>query len=126
MASGRFLRRDVRDENALTGDWYPAVMFSIAAAVLAASLPTIELVRIESSWVGLGQPAERTYTFTHRGDHYVEGSRTVPQTAIDRFAAAIAAGSVTAIRGASAKACVAAGASPAEAAPRQHYLSFRA
>jgi hypothetical protein len=69
-------------------------MFSIAAAVLAASLPTIELVRIESSWVGLGKPAEQTYTITHRGDHYDDGSATVPQAAVDRFAAAIIAAPV--------------------------------
>jgi hypothetical protein len=69
-------------------------MLIIAAAVLAASLPTVELVRIESSWVGLGKPSQQTYTISHRGDHYERESATVPRAAVDRFAAAITAAPV--------------------------------
>src|SRR5437660_8396748 len=66
-------------------------MFRIAALALAASLPVIDSIRIESRWGGLGEPSATTYTIVHRGDHYRRRFATVPQDAVDRFAAAIKA-----------------------------------
>jgi hypothetical protein len=66
-------------------------MFSIAALALAASLPVIDSIRIESRWGGLGEPKATTYMIVRRGDHYERESGVVPQEAVDRFAAAIMA-----------------------------------
>jgi hypothetical protein len=69
-------------------------MFCVAALALAASLPVIDSIRIESRWGGLGQPSATTYTIVRRGDHYKRRFATIPQTAVDRFAAAITAAPV--------------------------------
>lgn len=66
-------------------------MFSIAALALAASLPVIDSIRIESRWGGLGNPSAKTYTIVRCRDHFERRSGTVPQDAIDRFVAAITA-----------------------------------
>jgi hypothetical protein len=66
-------------------------VFCIAVLVLAASLPVIDSIRIESRWGGLGQPSAKTYSIIHRGDHYKRSFAAVPQDAVDRFAAAITA-----------------------------------
>jgi hypothetical protein len=65
-------------------------MFGIAAVLaLAASLPVVDSVRIESRWGGLGQPSASTYTVERRDGRYFRGSTTVPQGAVDRFVVAI-------------------------------------
>jgi hypothetical protein len=77
-------------------------MFFVPVLVFAASLPVIDSIRIESRWGGLGQPSATTYTIVRRGDRYQRRFATVPQHAVERFAAAIAAAPVewkTAMRG---------------------------
>jgi hypothetical protein len=69
-------------------------MFCIAALALAASLPVIDSIRIESRWGGLGQPSATTYTIVHRGDRYKRRFTVVPQEAVNRFVAAITAAPV--------------------------------
>ena len=61
----------------------------IAALALAASLPMVDSIRIESGWGGLGDARATTYTITRRGDHYYGQSGAIPQDAVDRFVAAI-------------------------------------
>jgi hypothetical protein len=77
-------------------------MFCIAALAIAASLPVIDSIRIESRWGGLGTPGAATYTIVRRGDHYKRRFARVPQDAVSRFAAAITAAPVerkAAVRG---------------------------
>lgn len=69
-------------------------MFGAVALVIAASLPVVDTIRIESRWGGLGEPSATTYTIVRRASHYKRASATVPQEAVDRFAAAVTAAPV--------------------------------
>jgi hypothetical protein len=69
-------------------------MFCLAALAVAASLPVIDSIRIESRWGGLGKPSATTYTIVRRGDHYKRRFTTVSSDVVDRFAAAITAAPV--------------------------------
>lgn len=66
-------------------------MLTIAIVALAASLPVIDYVRIESRWDGLGEASAETYTIVRRGDHYDRDDAVVSPDAITRFSDALAA-----------------------------------
>ena len=60
-----------------------------AVLALAASLPVVDSIRVESRWSGLGQPTAKTYTIVRGDDRYYRESAMVPQSAVERFVAAI-------------------------------------
>lgn len=64
-------------------------MINIAALVLAASVPVIDSIRVESRWAGLGEPRVTTYVIARHDDHYERGNARVSSVSIDRVLAAV-------------------------------------
>jgi hypothetical protein len=56
----------------------------------ATSLSKIASIRIESRWAGLGEPRVSTYLVARSGNHYVRGSKRIPDALVEQFSAAIA------------------------------------
>lgn len=51
--------------------------------------PQVQMLKVQSAWGGLGQPAHSSISIERRGDSYEAGGRVIPTDVLDAFVSAI-------------------------------------